>query len=113
MDPACRLKNKNKTKNNPGLRNQVHEETSRHLLLGAQDQRLGAEQINFLVGPQEPRLATAKRRKLAWFGHVKLRGTFEGGRRRGRQRKCWMDNINEWTSLPMPELLAMAFCRNK
>ena len=26
--------------------------------------------INFLVGPQEPLLATVKRRKLAWFGHV-------------------------------------------
>ena len=26
--------------------------------------------INFLVGPQEPLLATDKRRKLAWFGHV-------------------------------------------
>ena len=26
--------------------------------------------INFLVGLQEPLLATVKRRKLAWFGHV-------------------------------------------
>ena len=26
--------------------------------------------INFLMGPQEPILATVKRRKLAWFGHV-------------------------------------------
>ena len=26
--------------------------------------------INFLVGPQEPVLATVKRRKLTWFGHV-------------------------------------------
>ena len=24
---------------------------------------------------------------------------------RGQQRKCWMDNIKEWTSLPTPELL--------
>ncbi len=76
--------------------------------------------INFLVGPQEPLLATVKRRKLAWFGHVTrhnslsktiLQGTLEGGRRRGRQRKCWMDNIKEWTSLPMPELLTRASCR--
>ena len=29
----------------PGFRNQLHEETSPYLLLGAQDQRLGAEQI--------------------------------------------------------------------
>ena len=26
--------------------------------------------INFLVGPQEPLLATVKRRNLAWFGQV-------------------------------------------
>ena len=68
--------------------------------------------INSLVAPQEPLLTTVKRRKFAWFGHVAhhdslskiiLRDTLEGGRRHGRQRKCWMDNIKEWTSLPMPE----------
>ena len=71
--------------------------------------------INFLVGPQERLLAMVKRRKLAWFGHVTrhdslsktiLHGTFEGG-----QRKCWTDNIEEWTSLPMPEVLTRASCR--
>ena len=76
--------------------------------------------INFLVDPQEPLLATVKRRKLAWFVHVTchdslsktiLQGTLEGGRSRGRQRKCWMVNIKEWTSLSMPELLARASCR--
>ena len=64
--------------------------------------------INFLVGPQEPLLATVKRRKLAGFGRVTrhdslsrsiLQDTLEGGRRRGRQRKRWMVNIKEWTSL--------------
>ena len=58
--------------------------------------------INLLAGPQEPLLATVKRRKLAWFGHVTrndslsktiLQGTLEDGQRRGRQRKCWMDNV--------------------
>ena len=34
-----------------------------------------------------------------------LQGTLGGGRRRGRQKKCWMDNTKGWTSLPMPELL--------
>ena len=38
-------------------------------------------------------------------------GTLEWGRRRGRQMKCWMDNIKEWTYLPMPELLTRAPCR--
>ena len=76
--------------------------------------------INFLVGPQEPLLATVKRRKLAWFGHVTrhvslsktiLQGTLEGGRRRGRHRQCWMDNIKESKSLPMPGLLIRVFRR--
>ena len=55
-------------------------------------------EINFHLGPQEP--------LLAWFGHVTrhdtlsktiLHGTSEGGRNRGRQRNCWMDNVKEWT----------------
>ena len=37
--------------------------------------------------------------------------TIEDGRLRGQQRKCRIDNIKEWTSLPIPELLTMAFCR--
>ena len=54
--------------------------------------------INSLVGPHEPLLATVKRQKHAWFAHVTrhdslsttiLQGTLEGGRRHGRQRKCY------------------------
>ena len=70
--------------------------------------------INFLVGAQEPFLATVKKRKLALFGHITrhnslsktiLQGILEGGQCCGWQRKCWLDNMKEWTSLPMPELL--------
>ena len=42
-----------------------------------------------------------------------LQGTSEGGRHRGQQRKCWMNNIKVWTSLPMPELLTGASCRKE
>ena len=31
--------------------------------------------------------------------------------RRSLQRKCWMDNIKEWTSLPTPDLFTRASCR--
>ena len=31
-----------------------------------------------------------------------------GGRHRGRRRKYWMDNVEEWTPLPLPELNTMA-----
>ena len=42
-----------------------------------------------------------------------LQGTVEDGRRRGRQRKCWMDNTKEWIFLPMPELFTRASCRQQ
>ena len=28
-----------------------------------------------------------------------MQGTVKGGRRQGRQRKRWVDNIREWTGL--------------
>ena len=49
-----------------------------------------------------------KRHKLQWHGHAShssdlaktiLQGTVKGGRRQGRQRKRWEDNIREWTGL--------------
>ena len=35
-------------------------------------------------------------------------GTVQGGRRRGRQRKRWEDNIKEWTGLELNILLRKA-----
>ena len=58
--------------------------------------------------PHEDRLTIVKRCKLQWYGHVFrssglaktiLQGTVKGGRRQGRQRKRWEDNIREWTGL--------------
>ena len=37
-----------------------------------------------------------------------LQGTVQGGRRRGRQRKRWEDNIKEWTGLEWNILLRTA-----
>ena len=74
-------------------------------------------QIALLAGPQEPLLAPVKRRKLTWFGHVTrhnslpktvLQGTLEGGRKRGRPAKNWMDNIKEWTRMSSPSLIRAA-----
>ena len=59
-------------------------------------------------GPHEDPLTIVKTRKLQWYGHVfrssglaktVLQGTVKGGRRQGRQRKRWEDNIREWTGL--------------
>ena len=64
--------------------------------------------IQQATGPHEDLLTIVKRRKLKWYGHVSrssglgtdiLQGTVKKGRRQGRQRKRWKDNIREWTDL--------------
>ena len=76
---------------------------------------------NFLVCPQEPLLSTGYRdgnlhdlsmsHATAVSSKTILQGTLKNNRRRGRQIKCWMDNIEEWTFLPMPDLLTRSSCR--
>ena len=64
--------------------------------------------IQQAIGPHEYLLTIVKRCKLHWYGHVScssglaktiLQGTVKGGRRQGRQRGRWEDNIREWTGL--------------
>ena len=64
--------------------------------------------IKQAIGPHEDRLAMVQRRKLQWYGNVFrssglaktiLQGTVKGGRRQGRQKKRWEDNIRVWTGL--------------
>ena len=64
--------------------------------------------IQQAIGPHEDLLTIVKRRKLQQYGHVScssglaktiLQGIVKGGRRPGRQRKRWEDNIREWTGL--------------
>ena len=66
--------------------------------------------IQQAIGPHEDLLTTVKRRKLQWYGHVShssglaktiWQGTVKGGRRQGRQRKRWEDNIREWTGMEL------------
>ena len=60
------------------------------------------------IGPHEDLLTIVKRREPQWYGHVSrssglaktiLQGTVKGGRRQGRQKKRWEDNIRAWTGL--------------
>ena len=55
-----------------------------------------------------------KRRKLQWYGHAScssglakiiLQGTVKRGRKQGRQRKRWEDNIRKWTGLEFAKSL--------
>ena len=66
--------------------------------------------IQQAIGPHEDLLTFVKRRKLQWYGHVSrslgqaktiLQGTVKGGRRQGRRKKRWEDNIREWTGLEL------------
>ena len=61
--------------------------------------------IQQAIGPHEDLLTIVKRRKRQWYGHVSrssglaktiLQGTMKVGRRQGRQRERWEDNIREW-----------------
>ena len=64
--------------------------------------------IQQAICPHEDLLTIVKRCKLQWSGHVShssglaetiLQCTVKGGRRQGRQRKRWENNIREWTGL--------------
>ena len=70
--------------------------------------RESVPKIQQAIGPHEDLLTIVKRRKLQWYGHVSrssglaktiLQGTVKRGRRQGRRRKGWEDNIREWTGL--------------
>ena len=41
----------------------------------------------------------ARHRESSGLAKTILQGTVKGGRRQGRQRKRWEDNIREWTGL--------------
>ena len=62
--------------------------------------------IQQAIGPHEDLLTIVKKRKLQWYGHVSrssgLTKTIlqvKRGRRQGRQKKRWEDNIRKWTGL--------------
>ena len=73
--------------------------------------------IRQAIEPYEDLLTTVKKRKLRWYGHVTrstglakmiLQGTVQGGRRKGRQKKRWEDNVTEWIGLKLGEALRKA-----
>ena len=63
--------------------------------------------IQAAIGEYDVLLTLVKKRKLRWFGHVSrsfgsaktiLQGTVKG-KKRGRQKKRWEDNIKVWTGM--------------
>ena len=73
--------------------------------------------VRATIGPHDDLLSIVKTRKLRWYGHVTratglantiMQGTVPGGRRRGRPKNYWNDNIKEWTELLLAKTLRLA-----
>ena len=65
---------------------------------------------------------TVKRRKLAYYGHIRrhntiqktiLEGKIEGKRGRGRRRKSWIENVEETSGMRINQCGVEAVDRNK
>ena len=78
--------------------------------------------ITQAIGAHDDLLTTIIHRKLKYYGHVTrssglaktiLQGTVRGGRKRGRQKKRWEDNIKEWTGLELSDTLRKAESREE
>ena len=78
------------------------------LHISYKDQEVLAK-IQQATGPHEDLLTIVKRRNLQWYGNVSrssglaktiLQGKLKGGRKQGRQRKKWEDNIREYSPSP-------------
>ena len=112
MDPHSRIREKD-----TNYRNEMLPKTWASLTeITLQNEKVG-NRIRQAIGPYEDLLTTVKKRKLRWYVHktrstglakMILQGTVQGGRRRGRQKKRWEDNVTEWTGLKLGEALPKA-----
>ena len=73
--------------------------------------------IRHAIEPYEDVITTVRKRKLRWYEKITrskglakmmLQSTVQGGRRKGRHKKRWEDNIPEWTGLGLGEALRKA-----
>ena len=111
MDPHSRIREKD-----TNYRNEMLPKALRHLLQRSRYKWESGEQNQTSHWALKDLLTTVKKRKLRWHGHktrstglakMILQGTV-GGRRRGRQKKRWVDNVTEWTGLKLGEALRKA-----
>ena len=105
-----------------GFRHRVLEETSPHLLLGAQGHQLDTEQDELPYWPSgyfsgncqhtnTRRVRACRTPRQPLQNH--LLGNIRGWAMLWSQGKCWKDNVKKWMSLSMPESLTMASRRKK
>ena len=103
VDPHSRAPKKNTSHGN-----EVLPQDTMHLMQRPCYNEEARAKIQQAIGPHEDLLTIVKRCKVQWYGYVSrssgltkttLQGLMKGGRRQGRQRKRWEDNIREWTGL--------------
>ena len=94
-------------KENTSHGNEVLPQDTTHLIQRPCFNEEVRAKVQQAIRPHED-LMIVNRRKLQWYGHVSRssglaktipQGTVKGGRRQGRQRKRWEDNIRKWTGL--------------
>ena len=74
--------------------------------------------INAVIGPYEDLLISIKKTKLhvarsGGLAKTIMQGTVQAGRKRGRQKKRWEDDIKEWTGLSFSDSQKAAQDRDK
>ena len=86
------------------------------------EKKTNKEVLKQLGIPKTEIVNTIKRRKLAYYGHVRrhetlqkkiLEGKIEGERGRGRRRKSWIENIKEMTGASINHCCEIAKHRSK
>ena len=86
------------------------------------DKKTNKEVIDQLGLKETSIVKTIKKRKLAYYGHIRrhdtlqrkiLEGKIEGKRGRGRRRKSWIENIEETTGQKINECCEIARDRDR
>ena len=86
------------------------------------DKKTNKEVLKQLGMKETSLIETIKKRKLAYYGHIRrhdtlqrkiLEGKIEGKRGRGRRRKSWIQNIEETTGLEINSCCEIARDREK
>ena len=86
--------------------NEVLQQDATQLLQRPCYQRRRSAKLQQATGPDEYLLTIIKRCSLRWYGHIShvsglaktiWQDTVKEGRRQGRERKRWEDNVREWT----------------
>ncbi len=73
-----------------------------------------------MIGYEISLMREIKTRKARYFGHIirgeriqkeLMEGKVEGTRKRGRPRRTWMSDIQEWTQMTYTQCARRAVCR--